>query len=213
MNIKDLRKQYQKGGLLEDSLPDSPMHLFTAWLEDAIEAEILEPNAMALSTVDANGEPDVRIVLLKDVTERGIRFFTNYESVKGLQLSAHPMASVAFWWDRLERQVRIRGPVTRIPESDSLDYFHSRPRDSQIGAWASAQSTPVSGRGDLEKAFQAIKTRFEGQEIPLPPFWGGYEITIASIEFWQGRPNRLHDRIRFSFDETSERWSTQRLSP
>lgn len=213
MNLKELRKQYDKGGLTEETLPVDPFDLFKAWLQDAIEAGILEPNAMALSTVDAQGSPDVRIVLLKDIVDRGIRFFTNYESEKGRQLTNQPQASVAFWWDKLERQVRIKGTVERIPEEDSLAYFQSRPRESQIGAWASAQSTQVSGRSELEESFEAMRNRFSDKEIPLPPFWGGFQITITSIEFWQGRPNRLHDRIRYTFQSAPNNWSFKRLAP
>jgi pyridoxamine 5'-phosphate oxidase len=211
VNVADLRKKYTKGGLLEENLPDEPMELFRQWLKEAVEAEVPEPNAMALATVSGAGTPNVRMVLLKGIENGSITFYTNYNSRKGKDLSANPSASCTFWWAELERQLRLSGTVKKVPGSVSENYFRSRPRESQIGAAASSQSMPVAGRGELEKAFAAIEQKYEGRDIPKPENWGGFEINIQEIEFWQGRPGRMHDRILYT--RSSGKWNRQRLSP
>jgi len=209
--IASLRKNYTKAGLPDDGLPDKPMVLFKKWLKEALESDVLEPNAMVISTIDENDYPNSRTVLLKGVQGDRIRFFTNYESTKGKELARDGHISVVFWWGELERQVRIRGVAEKISVKESRDYFESRPRDSQIGAWASPQSDEISGRIVLEKRFNEIKEKFEGKEISKPPFWGGFDIEIGEIEFWQGRPGRLHDRIKYRKENSN--WERKRLAP
>ena len=211
VNVADLRKQYTKAGLLESDLPDNPMQLFRQWFREALESEVTEPNAMALGTVTAQGTPETRMVLMKGIEEDAITFYTNYESGKASDLEKNPYASCTFWWAELERQVRISGSVEKVSENTSRDYFESRPRESQIGAWASSQSRPVSSRQELEELFSRFEKKFDGQKVPKPDHWGGYIIAIQEIEFWQGRPGRLHDRIRYSRSE--EGWNRQRLAP
>lgn len=209
--IADLRKSYTKGGLVEKNLPKDPMELFRQWFDEALSAEVPEPNAMALSTTDEHGRPDGRIVLLKGIENGSALFFTNYGSKKGGDLEANPYAAATFWWAELERQVRLAGSVEKLNEAESREYFNSRPRESRIGAWASSQSSRISGRKELEEQFQKYLLKFEGKEIPKPDFWGGFKIIIEEIEFWQGRPGRLHDRIRFFRQDDS--WAQERLAP
>jgi pyridoxamine 5'-phosphate oxidase len=211
VNVSELRKRYTKGGLADEELPEEPMPLFKKWLEEAVNAEVPEPNAMALATVSTAGSPNVRMVLLKGVEDGAIAFYTNYNSRKAKDLDANPSASCTFWWAELERQVRISGTVKKLPETVSENYFATRPRDSQIGAWASDQSMPVVNREELEKKFTVVEERFRGKDIPKPDDWGGFEIRIQEIEFWQGRPGRMHDRIHYLF--SSGKWNRQRLSP
>lgn len=209
--IASLRKNYTQAGLTDKGVPKQPMELFRKWLKEALESDVLEPNAMVVSTVDENGHPNSRTVLLKGVQDETIRFFTNYGSVKGEEISRNNHISVVFWWGELERQVRIRGVAERISEKESSNYFQSRPRDSQIGAWASSQSNEVTGREILEERFRELKEKFAGKEIPKPPFWGGFDIGISEIEFWQGRPGRLHDRIKYT--KSNSNWQSKRLAP
>jgi pyridoxamine 5'-phosphate oxidase len=209
--IASLRKNYTKAGLKEEDLPGEPIELFKQWLNEALESDVLEPNAMVLSTVDENGYSNSRTVLLKGIGGSSIRFFTNYESVKGIEISRNPNVSVVFWWGELERQVRIRGVAEKITEKESEDYFQSRPRDSQLGAWASNQSQEIPGRDALENRFNEVKEKYSGKKIPKPPNWGGFDIEIHEIEFWQGRPGRLHDRIKFSKENSN--WERKRLAP
>lgn len=211
LNIADLRRRYTKGGLLEEKLPDKPIPLFKQWMDEAIHSEVMEPNAMALATVDEDNHPDVRTVLLKGIEDRAITFFTNYLSRKARELSKTPYASCVFWWPELERQIRLRGPVGKLSEEVSERYFKSRPRESQIGAWASHQSEVIENREELERKFNEIESRFAGKDVPKPDYWGGYSITPAEIEFWQGRPGRLHDRIRYRKEDQT--WNRERLSP
>ena len=211
MNVADLRKQYTKAGLLEAGLPGKPMPLFKQWFREALESEVTEPNAMALATVTPGGKPSVRIVLLKGIEEDSITFYTNYGSTKASELEKTPHAACTFWWAELERQVRISGPVKKVSESESTKYFESRPRESQIGAWASSQSRPVSTRIELEELFSRFERKFDGKNVPKPDHWGGYEISVNEIEFWQGRPGRLHDRILYSLEK--DEWNRQRLAP
>lgn len=211
LDIAALRKRYAKDGLSEHSLPDEPVLLFKKWLEQAIQSEVLEPNAMSLATVNENGEPNVRIVLLKNMRDNTIRFFTNYKSRKGQELAVNPVAACAFWWPELERQVRLRGTVERIAAENSAEYFSSRPRESQIGAWASDQSRIVKNREALQKRFDELESEFDGSEIPMPANWGGYSLEFREIEFWQGRPGRMHDRIVYQLSQGA--WNRKRLAP
>jgi pyridoxamine 5'-phosphate oxidase len=197
--------------LSKADLDTDPLLQFERWLADAERAQLVEPTAMALATVDGDGRPSVRIVLFKGLHEGGFTFFTNYESRKGTALAANPHAAATFWWDRLERQVRIEGRVERLSAELSARYFHMRPRGSQIGAYASRQSRPVASRSELEARVAAAAQRFEGGEIPCPPYWGGYRIVPEFIEFWQGRADRVHDRFFYRHAHTG--WTMERLEP
>jgi pyridoxamine 5'-phosphate oxidase len=195
------------------TLADDPFSLFKEWLEEAILREPNDPIAMALSTVDSLGLPDVRMVLMKGVDQRGFVFYTNFESNKAQELQATMKAAALFHWKSLRRQVRIRGPVERVTEAEADAYFASRPRPSRLGAWASQQSRPLESRAALEQAFADAETRFPGPEIPRPPHWSGYRIKPLAIEFWSDGAHRLHDRIQFSRPSVEENWSKQRLYP
>lgn len=188
-----------------------PFELFSTWYKEAEESGLVHPEAMALATATPDGRPSSRIVLLKEVDDGGFVFYTNYESRKGQELEANPQASLAFHWAVLERQVRVEGSVERVSREQSADYFHSRPRGSQIGAWASQQSRPLDERTTLEERVAHFTKKFEGDEVPLPDFWGGFRIRPRRIEFWQGRTSRLHDRLVFETDGGS--WTTHRLYP
>ncbi|MCC5941401.1 MAG: pyridoxamine 5'-phosphate oxidase [Balneolaceae bacterium] len=210
-DLSSLRERYTKGTLEEGNLPKNPINLFRSWLEDALQTEVKEPNAMALATVDEQGNPNVRYVLMKGLSDRSLRFYTNFESRKAGEIEKNPNGSVVFWWGELERQVRIRGEIKKLPEAESEAYFKSRPQESQIGAWASRQSRVVESREELEKSFEETKSRFSDGEIPKPPFWGGYELVFRSIEFWQGRPGRMHDRVEYLLH--NKEWTKRRLAP
>ncbi|GAB1443578.1 pyridoxamine 5'-phosphate oxidase [Ignavibacteriales bacterium] len=211
-NIAALRKNYQLKGLDLPDLHDDPMTQFSFWFDEALKAEITEPNAMVLSTVSSEGVPSSRTVLLKGTDEKSFHFYTNYNSEKGTQISENNNVSLLFLWLDLERQVRITGEAYMLPKEDSLHYFRSRPVDSQIGAWASNQSMVIPSREYLEKNFTEMKNKFKNDEIPLPLFWGGYKVIPSKIEFWQGRQNRLHDRFLYTkLDENN--WKIERLSP
>lgn len=209
--IASLRENYTKDGLPDDNLSDEPVTLFRKWFDEAMATQVSEPNAMTLATVDKNGKPDARMVLMKGIGEDAIRFFTNYESTKARELDNNPHAACVFWWPELERQIRMRGSVKKIGLEESEEYFSVRPIDSQIGAWASRQSQPVSSRLELEQAFNEARRQFGGKLIPKPASWGGYDLSITEIEFWQGRPGRLHDRIIFR--KKLHTWKRERLSP
>lgn len=197
-----------------DHPPADPVAQIQAWLEDAKRTGLPNPNAMTVATVDADGRPSARIVLLKSLDQRGAVWFTNRESRKGLALAAHPRAALLFHWDALNRQVRIEGSVTLVPDSESDAYFATRPRESRIGAWASDQSQPVRDRAELERRFKEAEQRFAGADVPRPPHWGGYRVSLDSIEFWQGHEFRLHDRIVYTPAPGSLGvWRTQRLFP
>jgi pyridoxamine 5'-phosphate oxidase len=199
------------GGLSEQGAGDDPLSLFHTWYQAAIGSGVYLPESMALGTATRDGKPSVRLVLLKGYDQRGFVFFTNYQSRKAAELEENPEATLVFHWAILQRQVRIEGSVQRITEKESKAYFHSRPRGSQIGAWASIQSEPLATRKGLEERVKKYEKRFEGGEVPLPPFWGGYRLEPRSIEFWQGRANRLHDRIKFVMSQ--EGWGRLRLYP
>lgn len=211
IDIAGLRGNYTRGGLREEDLTEDPILLFRQWLKEAIKSEIAEPNAMSLATVSEDGSPNSRIVLLKGIGDRSIRFYTNYKSRKARDLETNPVAAVSFWWPELERQVRIKGTVIKVNRDESNDYFQSRPRESQLGAWASEQSSVVENRDKLREAYESVSKRFRNTTIPTPEFWGGYQIDINEIEFWQGRPSRLHDRIQFRYEQ--EKWNYKRLQP
>lgn len=209
--LQNLRRHYALETLDEKQAPSNPFELFKNWMEEAIKAELPEPNAFNLSTVDAAGKPHARIVLLKGLESNKFIFYTNYKSAKGRQMTVNNHVAATFLWLELERQVRIEGTVNPISREESEAYFQSRPRESRLGAWASAQSSVVSSRQALEKNFARVTNEFEGKEIPLPDFWGGYAIDAHYIEFWQGRASRMHDRIAYTRE--AEKWLIQRLSP
>ena len=208
--IRDIRKQYLFSVLDENNVLPNPFDQFELWLQEAIESEQLEPTAMVLSTVDKHFQPHSRVVLLKELTAESFVFFTNYEGNKAQQMSQNNRVSLVFFWPTLERQVRIEGTVERISEVLSNSYFKSRPIENQLGAWASPQSQLIRSQDFLEKQFQYYKQKF-GNDIPKPPHWGGYAVKPHSIEFWQGRLNRLHDRLLFSRDNNE--WKISRLAP
>ncbi|HEY1791972.1 MAG TPA: pyridoxamine 5'-phosphate oxidase [Opitutaceae bacterium] len=211
MTLADQRKEYSLAGLLEKDLAKDPFRQFEKWFQEAEAARIQEPNAAILATAAKDGRPSARMVLLKGVDGRGFVFYTNYESRKGRELEANPRAAFLFPWVVLERQVIVEGPVTRVSREESGAYFHSRPRASQLAAWASAQSTLLSGRDALEASMKAAEGKYSGATAPLPPNWGGYRIAPETVEFWQGRRSRLHDRLRYRRDGTN--WVVERLAP
>jgi pyridoxamine 5'-phosphate oxidase len=210
-NIQNLRQDYRSASLSENDVNANPILQFKNWFKDAVDAQLYEPNVMTLATCDRFGKPSARIVLLKDIDEDGFVFYTNYESKKGIDIVENPQAALVFFWPELERQVRIEGMVSKVSEQASSDYFHSRPIGSQIGAMASPQSKIISSRESLERKVEELTTQYEGQEIPRPLHWGGYLVEPTHIEFWQGRPSRLHDRIVYDFAEGS--WIINRLAP
>lgn len=212
MSIEDLRKDYTAGGLTEADVDPDPFRQFALWFEQARTATGHEPNAMTVATVGADGVPAARILLLKGFDERGFVFYTNYESDKGRDLAENPRAALLFYWPELERQVRISGDVERVSREDSERYFHSRPRGSQISAAISRQSEIIPGRDVLVEAVARLEQEQADGEIPLPDFWGGYRVSPSWIEFWQGRPSRLHDRLRYLRGEDGT-WQIVRLSP
>ena len=213
MNLRDRRIQYETAGLNFDDLDESPVQQWHAWYVEAAEAELPEPNAMAISTIDAEGMPDSRIVLVRGLDDDGLTFFGNYNSAKGQQLDANPVASAVFPWIGLHRQVRVRGTVEMLPRHESDAYFASRPRDSQLGAWASPQSEVINGREILNERHAEFAEKFAGVEVLRPPHWGGWLLVPEVFEFWQGRPNRLHDRFRYRRDEVTQDWVIERLAP
>ncbi|MCC7301959.1 MAG: pyridoxamine 5'-phosphate oxidase [Bacteroidia bacterium] len=209
--INKLRHDFGKRELTEEMAGNDPLALFSRWFHEAVEGNIPEPNAMVLSTSGAADFPGGRIVLLRNFGDEGFVFYTNYNSRKSEELKQNPRASLLFFWPHHERQVRIKGTVSQQTEAESDVYFRSRPRESQIGAWISEQSKPVESREDLYSAFMDFDRKYEGKEIPRPPFWGGFIVKPVYYEFWQGRPGRLHDRITFSFSEPV--WQRLRLAP
>lgn len=215
-SLADIRTDYSKNELLEGgALTENPNVLFQAWLDDAIAEMQMDANAMTLSTVDASMRPHSRIVLLKNFTQDGLTWFTNYQSHKGQELAGNPFAALQFHWVALQRVVRIEGMVEKVSDAESDAYFASRPLASRLGAWASEQSAVVASRQALDEAYEETKKRFEGKENPpRPPHWGGYRLTPVLWEFWQGRPSRLHDRLLFTRDDVAQsKWTLQRLAP
>ena len=211
MSLRDRRVQYETAGLDLADLAATPIQQWHHWYDDAVEAGVAEPNAMTVSSIDAEGQPDARVVLAREVNDEGIVFYTNYESAKGIQLAGVPFVSAVFAWLDLHRQVRVRGEIEVVSSEESDAYFASRPRESQIGAWASAQSQVITGREELDAAVVEMTQRFMGGDVPRPPHWGGIRIVPSTVEFWQGRPSRLHDRFRYAWAGTQ--WSISRLAP
>ena len=212
INVADLRRDYRASVLEEVEASADPIQQFERWWQDVLNAELPEPNGMTLATVGSNGRPSARIVLLKGFDQRGFTFFTNYDSRKGKELAETPHGAIVFWWEPLERQVRIEGTVERLTDAESDAYYHSRPKSSRLGAWASPQSQMIDSRQILEDKQQALEQQYEGiKNVPRPPHWGGFRLVPDRIEFWQGRSSRLHDRLCYVKTDTG--WSRMRLAP
>ncbi|MGA3066618.1 MAG: pyridoxamine 5'-phosphate oxidase [Tepidisphaeraceae bacterium] len=210
--VRAMRTEYGKAELAESGLLEDPIAQFGRWFDEAVAAKIPEPNSMVLATADGSGAPSARMMLLKGFDDRGFVFYTNYQSRKGRELDANPRAAILFCWQALERQVRVEGAVGRVSREESEDYFHSRPRLAQIGAWVSKQSSPVGSRSELDKRANQMALKYAIGAVPLPDFWGGYRLAAEKIEFWQGRPSRLHDRLLYS-KQSGGAWTIERLSP
>ena len=210
-DLASLRRSYARASLGEGDVAADPIAQFLAWFDDARAAELREPNAMTLATATPDGAPSARIVLLKGVDERGFVFYTDYRSRKGDELAANPRAALVFHWAELERQVRVTGTVSRVSREESEAYYRTRPVGSRIGAWASHQSRPIAGRAELEAREAELARRYADGDVPLPPHWGGYRVAPETVEFWQGRPSRLHDRLRYVREDGG--WRVERLSP
>jgi pyridoxamine 5'-phosphate oxidase len=211
-HVAHLRKEYTRAGLKESEADPNPIEQFRTWFDEVLTSNLHEPNAMVLATATLDGRPSARVVLLKGFDERGFVFYTNYEGRKGEELETNPHCALLFYWGELERQVRVEGRVRRVPDKESDAYFAGRPRGSQLGAWVSEQSRPVGDRGALEHRLRELEAEYEGREVPRPPFWGGYRVEPETIEFWQGRENRLHDRLVYLRSEDGG-WRRGRLQP
>lgn len=213
MAFHEMRRAYREGELAEAAAGDDPIALFRAWIEEARgSGAVLEPNAMTLATAGPDGTPSARMVLLKEVGDDGaFVFYTNRESRKGAELAARPRAALVFWWEALERQVRVEGEVGQTTDAETAAYYATRPRESRIGAWASRQSRAVSGRPELEGQFHDADAAHPGDDVPVPPWWGGYRVVPDAVEFWQGRTGRMHDRLRY--ERAGDGWSRVRLQP
>jgi pyridoxamine 5'-phosphate oxidase len=210
-SLAGMRRDYETRGLRKADLLDDPLAQFERWFNEARNAGLEEPNGMTLATVDATGQPSARTVLLKGVDRRGLTFFTNFDSRKSHEIATNPKAALLFWWSPQARQVRFEGKIEAVGDDEADAYFASRPRGSQIGAWASAQSSVIADRAALEAAEAEIAARFANAEVPRPPFWGGYRLMPDRVEFWQGRRDRLHDRLRFT--RRTDGWTIERLAP
>jgi pyridoxamine 5'-phosphate oxidase len=211
-HIARLRKEYVRAGLTEAGAEPDPIEQFRLWFDETLAANLHEPNAMILATATPDGRPSARVVLLKGFDERGFVFYTNYEGRKGRELDANPGCALVFYWGELERQVRVEGRAARVPDEESDAYYASRPRGSRIGAWASEQSRLVESRDVLEERIRGLEAEYEGRDVPRPPFWGGYRVEPEIVEFWQGRENRMHDRL--AYRRTGDGgWHRERLQP
>ncbi len=210
--IADLRKDYTLHGLSETEINPNPFTQFKRWFDESQSAQLPEPNAMTLATTTPDGKPSARIVLLKNFDARGFVFYTNYTSQKGQELAENPQAALVFWWAELERQVRICGRVEKVSDAESDKYFYSRPLNSRLGAWTSNQSQAIASREVLEERFKELQHEYADRDVPRPPHWGGLRVIPTEIEFWQGRPSRLHDRLCYSRDN-NDNWKVKRLSP
>jgi pyridoxamine 5'-phosphate oxidase len=211
-SLAELRREYTRSGLNESDLLPDPIAQFQRWFDDALQAGLAEPNAMTLATVGADGQPSARILLLKGVDAAGFRFFTNYEGQKARELEASPRAAMVCFWAELERQVRVTGTCSKLSREESESYFRTRPRGSRLAAWISRQSSVIAARSVIEEEMKRIEAEHPGEDIPLPPNWGGYVLAPQTVEFWQGRPSRLHDRLRYS-RATDGAWKIERLAP
>jgi pyridoxamine 5'-phosphate oxidase len=210
-NPEEIRREYTAGALDERDVPRDPVQLFRVWFGEALRADLPEPTAMTLATSTADGHPSARMVLLKGFDERGFAFYTNYESRKGRELDQNPRAALVFWWAELERQVRVEGRVEKLSAQESDAYFRSRPPGSRLAALASRQSQAIRSRKELEDRLRELEEEYRDREIPRPDYWGGYRVVPVEVEFWAGRPNRLHDRLRYR--RSAGRWLLERLSP
>lgn len=212
MDLADVRSDYDANPPLDEAdLAGDPIEQLEAWLTDALASDMVEPHAMSLTTIGPDGAPGTRMVLLRAIVDGAAVFYTNLESRKALDLTADPRCALLFWWGPLQRQVRIEGRATPLPSEEAAKYFATRSRGSQLGAWASPQSRPLEDRAELEARLAQVEARFEGQDVPMPPNWGGFAVTPQLFEFWQGRPSRLHDR--FVYERVGTRWSLRRLAP
>ena len=211
-SIADLRLEYAAHSLLESDVAPHPVDQFGRWWKEVIDSEVTEPNAMTLATASTDGMPSARIVLLKDFDHRGFVFYTNYQSFKGMQLQENPKACLVFFWKELERQVRITGLVSKVSALESSEYYDSRPLGSRIGAWASPQSQVIDSRDWLDRHYEEVYQKMSSAEVQRPDHWGGYRVQPVIVEFWQGRPSRLHDRIQYSLEESGA-WTIERLAP
>jgi len=212
MALTDIRREYMLAGLSEGDLEPNALWQFQKWFQETLQAGVVEPNAAVLATADASGTPSARLILVKGIDDRGFSFFTNYESRKGRELAQNPKAALVFPWIELERQVCITGSISRLSREEAAAYFKVRPRGSRLSAWASKQSQVIHSRAELEERVKQLERQHPGEEIPLPPNWGGYLLAPREIEFWQGRPNRLHDRLRYA-RQPDNTWRIERLSP
>jgi pyridoxamine 5'-phosphate oxidase len=212
LSIADMRREYSRAGFSEDAADANPFRQFETWFQEAVDADVVETNAMILATATPDGRPSARVVLLKGMDDEGFVFFTNYESHKGRELDANPQAALLFYWPQLTRQVRIEGTVSRVPQEESSAYFHTRSRLSQLGAWASHQSQMIPSREYIDQRLEDLIAEYEGADVPLPPYWGGYRLHPVLFEFWHGRPNRLHDRLQYTLQPDGS-WPIVRLSP